>query len=191
MPSLPLTRAANLCDFDGVCPSVAAWQQQHARDAFTRWLADHPIPKPRAPQRVCCTNWGAARFTAPSAVLPVDYQDHGHDVNGLPAQGYAAIYALSVLDRADMPVRVLRSYHTALAPHGLLVATFALWDATGPDCALGCELRRRIYDRLSWTRLIADSRALGFRLYGGVDLRYPGDALGDHTLAALTLVKGA
>ena len=56
--------------------------------------------------------------------------------------------------------------------------------------AIGHELRSRIYDRESWATLLHEARrCLGLAPFGGVDLRYRGDALGDHTLASLVWTK--
>lgn len=186
MAPLPLTRAVNLCDFDGVCASPAAWQQQHAHDATERWRAlGVRIPSAAT---VACYNWGAAPFTAPIARPPCEYFDAQHTIDRAPDR-HAIIYAFSVLDRIDSPTRALRSWQSTLILGGLLVTTFALWDAMGEDVALGHACRTRIYDRLRWKRLIDETRWLGFRTFGGVDLRYPGDTLGDHSLAALVLTK--
>lgn len=186
----PLTRAANLCDFDGLCPSVAVWQQQHARDAYQRWRQGAFAPRLHKPLRIAAINWGAAGFTAPGSPLVCDYYDAAQGF-ALLDEAHAAIYALSVLDRVPAPMTILRACHRSLVPGGLLVATIALWDATGPDEAIGHELRQRIYDRASWRKLLHDVRQIGLSPYGGVDLRYPGDTLGDHTLAAITLTKEA
>src|SRR5262245_23570569 len=182
---LPLTRAANLLDFDGVCPSVAAWQQQHAQTAWARWHEDPHRPSlDRSRHRLAVVNWGAASFRAPHTRFICDYYDLS-TAPGLADRSHGAIFALSVLDRIERPSRILRQCVQALVPGGLLVATVALWNATGPDCAVGHELRSRIYDRHTWKNLLDDARGLGLKPYGGVDLRYPGDALGDHTLAAI------
>ena len=188
--TLPLTRAVNLCDFEGICHSAAAWQQAHAADAYARWRSNG-APRVRKTDRVVVLNWGAATFRAPETIMPVDYYDGAADHTIVwPDSSLAAIYLLSVIDRVDQPMIWLRHAGQALVPGGLIVATFALWDATGIDCAIGHELRKRIYDRASWRKLIYDVRGLGLQTFGGVDLRYPGDTLGDHTLAALTLTKG-
>ena len=175
---LPLTRTASLTDFDP-CLSVAAWQQAHARDAFRRWGWD-------GIGQTLCLNWGAAWFEAPGG-LPI-YLDYQAD---LPATPVAAVFALSVLDRIEQPLRFLRKIDRLLLPGGLLVCTVAAWDVCGPDLALGHEVRRRIYNRDALAKLIYDcSHQVGLKTFGGVDLRYHGDTLGDHTLAAVTVMKG-
>lgn len=176
---LPLTRTARLADFPG-CVSAADWQQRHAERAYERWLALDPHPL----GPVTCYNWGAATFRAPGDD-PIYHG--GGDLNG--DGELSAIFALSVLDRVDSPMKFLRTVSRRLQYGGLLVATFAAWDATGPDCALGCELRKRIFDRELWYKLLGDVRTCGLQPFGGVDLRYRGDLLGDHTLGALTVIK--
>lgn len=180
---LPLTRAANLCDFDGLCASVGAWQQRHADAATTRWAAKLGGPEVGL---VAAINWGASPFVAP--VGPATYYDSGSSIV-LADRSHAIIYAFSVLDRTPEPRRLLKQIHAALVPGGLLVATFAIWDADGPDVAYGHGLRSRIYDRLGWKRLIEEVRGLGYHTFGGVDLRYPGDTIGDHSLGALVVTK--
>jgi SAM-dependent methyltransferase len=177
----PLTRAADLTDYPA-CLSVARWQQRLGQEAYDRWAP----AAPHAPPAVFCFNWGAAAFRAPGRD-PI-YRSHG-DPLPREADALGAVYALSVLDRLDAPVRFLRAYARHLVPGGLLVCTFALWNATGEDCALGHELRRRIYDQHTWKRLVTDAKSLGFAPLGGVDFRYHGDLLGDHTLASLVVIR--
>jgi hypothetical protein len=177
---LPLTRTACLLDYPD-CTSVAIWQQCLALDAYQRWGG----PPAQGTDRVCCYNWGAAHFRAPGRSLDYhDYQDQG-DL-ALPC---AALFALSVLDRVGAPIRFLRQQAARVIPGGLLVCTFAAWDAVGEDCAVGHALRRRIYDWGAWRRLLSDATLIGLRPFGGVDLRYHGHALGDHTLATLVMTK--
>ncbi len=189
MTPLPLTRAANLCDFDGVCPSVGAWQQAHAIDTYQRWRAATLLPSLKAAGRAAVYNWGAATFAGPWTILPTDYYDRRDWPHVLPDASCAAVYACSVLDRVEDPSRFLRQVHAALVPGGLLLATFALWDAHGADVAVGHDLRHRIYDRLLWKKLIEYVRGIGYQTFGGVDLRYPGDTLEDHSLGSLVVVK--
>lgn len=188
MPTtLPPTRAANLCDFDGLCPSADAWQQQHAIDVYYRWkggLVDLTLLQTTSQLVV---NWGSTRFTAPGS--HAEYYDGLARPLFLRDQSLHAVYLLSVLDRIERPQRLLRQLVPALVPHGLVILTFALWDAMGEDCAYGHQLRQRIYDRLTWKRLLQDVRTLGFRPFGAVNFGYPGDTLGDHSLAATSLTK--
>lgn len=183
---LALTRAANLCDFDGRCASVGQWQQLHAREAVTRWAS--ALDGPRA-GRVTVLNYGASPFVVPvQAPVPIDAYDYATPAFFVDG-AHAIVFAFSVLDRCAEPRRILRQVQTALGPGGLLVATFALWDAHGEDVAIGHTLRQRIYDRATWKKLIEDARGLGFQTFGGVDRRYPGDTLGDHSLGTLVCVK--
>lgn len=179
MDPLPLTRACSLDDFSD-CDSVAVWQQAHAVDAYRRWAGA------RTASPVLCYNWGAAHFRAPGA-SPIyhAYLDPARDGPTV----LAAVFALSVLDRIAAPMRFLRSTMCRLQPGGLLVCTFSAWDSTGQDCASGCTLRHRIYDRGSWGKLLYEVRGLGLQPFGGVDLRYRGHTLGDHTLATLVVTK--
>lgn len=177
----PLTRTASLADFAD-CDSMAVWQQCLAVDAYQRWKGQR---EPRG--LVLCFNWGAAHFRSPG-VDPI-YRSHGDPI---PREDdpLSAVFALSVLDRVDMPIRFLRAHADRLLPGGLLVCTFAAWDADGEDCAIGYELRKRIYDRDSWRKLLHEAKRLKLTPFGGVDLHYRGDTLGDHTLATLVVTKG-
>lgn len=178
-----LTKTASLDDYAD-CDSVAVWQQCLAIDAYRRWaplggsLFTDGCP-------VLCYNWGAAHFRAPGA-NPC-YRSFGDPDSSLDV--LSAVFALSVLDRVAAPLRFLRHTVGQLQPGGLLVCTFAAWDATGEDCAVGHELRHRIYDRASWRKLVVEIKLIGLQPFGGVDLRYHGHALGDHTLASLVAVK--
>lgn len=179
----PLSRTAHLADFEGCC-SVADWQQALAQAAYQQWRCPHVSAWP-APAAACVLNWGAAAFTAPGGV--VASLSYGESVETCPGQ-IDTLYALSVLDRVEAPVRFLRQAAGRLRPGGLLVATFAAWDADGPDEAVGCELRKRIYNRTSIRKLLMELPGVGLAPFGGVDLRYHGDSLGDHTLASLVAV---
>lgn len=177
----PLTCTALLADFPD-CVSVAGWQQALAIEAYQRWQATAPLADP-----VVCYNWGAASFRAPGiAPAYCSFRDPDPQLGGL----LGAVFALSVLDRIEQPLRFLRRRADQLLTGGLVVCTFALWDAEGEDCAIGHELRRRIYDRESWRKLLHEIRLLDLHPFGGVDFRYRGDTLGDHTLATLVAVKG-
>lgn len=180
-PPLALTRTANLTDFPS-CVSVAQWQQQHAIDAYHRWQDRFWVEG-----GTLCLNWGAATFRA-FGDDPI-YRSRHDPIDAFDPGTLAIIYNLSVLDRIDGPCRFLRQQATALHPGGLIVCTFGAWDATGLDCAIGHELRARLYDRDSWGELIQWVKRAGLCPFGGVDLRYQGHTLGDHTLATLVLIK--
>jgi hypothetical protein len=179
---LALTRTASLADFDR-CDSVAVWQQCLAIDAYQRWLQHTPVTYLHG---ILCYNWGAAHFRAPGP-HPI-YREYGELYT--EPDPLAAIFALSVLDRVIAPLRFLRHLAAQIQPDGLIVCTFAAWDAVGEDCAVGHELRQRIYDRDAWRKLLYDVKGLGLEAFGGVDYRYHGDTLGDHTLATLVVSKG-
>ena len=181
MTTLPLTRTANLADFPG-CGSVAQWQQRHAIDAYHRWQDSAWVEG-----GTVCLNWGAAAFRA-FGDDPI-YRSRHDPIDAFDPETLAIIYNLSVLDRIEGPCRFLRQQAATLAPEGMIVCTFAAWDASGPDCAVGHELRSRIYDRELWSDLIQRLRKLGLYTFGGVDLRYRGHTLGDHTLATLVVQK--
>lgn len=182
MAELPLTRTAAFIDFRD-CDSVAMWQQCVAIEAWQRW-AGAPAATPDW-GGVLCYNWGAAHFRAPGE-NPC-YRSFGDPEPSLAM--LSAIFALSVLDRVAAPLRFLRHTASRLQSGGLLVCTFAAWDATGEDCAVGHELRHRIYDRASWRKLVVEIKLIGLQPFGGVDLRYHGHTLGDHTLATLVAIK--
>lgn len=179
----PLTRAANLDDFPG-CVSVPQWQQGLADEAYAQ-LGIHDAA-------LLCLNWGAGHFTPPPHETFFHHIDfwEGPTVP-TPAWPRGIVYAFSVLDRVPSPLAVLRQWYRALPAESLVVCTFALWDVAGRDVARGHELRARIYNRHSWQKLVNEARALGYETPGGIDLRYHGDLLGDHSLGSLVLTKGA
>jgi len=185
MSELALTRTASLADFER-CDSVSTWQQCLAIDAYQRWLDHHAYHHDAtAGYGVLCYNWGAAHFRAPG-FSPI-YRAYGELYTA--DDPLIAIFALSVLDRVIAPLRFLRHLATQTQPDGLIVCTFAAWDAVGEDCAVGHELRQRIYDRDAWRKLLYDVKGLGLEAFGGVDYRYHGNTLGDHTLATLVVTK--
>jgi SAM-dependent methyltransferase len=176
--SSAFTRTCAVTDFVG-CQSVADWQQQIAIAAYARWHAIQPLA-PRAPALV--VNWSGCVFRGPGRVIDTA------DAYPIDLPVLSAVFGLSVLDRIDAPQHFLRQAAARLIPGGLIVCTYAYWDASGPDVAVGHEVRRRIYDRRAIERLIDDLRRVGLTVFGRIDWRYRGDALGDHTLASLALV---
>jgi hypothetical protein len=177
---LPLTRTASLDDF-AECRSVASWQQQLAIEAWQRWGGIYHD------DLVVCLNWGAAQFRSPgNDPIYRSFQDGAYTT---VESMRSVVFALSVLDRIEQPLHFLRYQARLLFPSGLLVCTFAAWDATGEDCAIGHELRHRIYNRETLRKLLHEIRGIGLEPFGGIDLRYRGHALGDHTLASLVAVK--
>lgn len=169
-----LSRTCDLRDFPG-CLTVAAWQQFLADEAWARWVEAQHV---RTREGGLVVNYTNARFTAPG---PTPTDD--------PVVIVPAVYGLGVLDRAEAPVRFLTTASYRLRPSGLLVLTFAYWDAEGPDTALGHQDRKRIYSAHSYQRLIRDARRVGFENFGGIDWTYHGDVLTDHSLASLVLRK--
>jgi len=180
MSAAPLTRTCSLDDFPA-CDSVAVWQQSLAIDAYQRWESGETTVE----GDVLCYNRGAAHFRAPG-VNPIYCTDTDPKWEAVSC---SAVFALSVLDRVKWPMRFLRRQATRLLPGGLIVCTFAAWDATGEDCAVGHELRQRIYNCYSWGRLLQEVKSVGLQPFGDVDLRYRGHTLGDHTLATLVMMK--
>lgn len=170
---LPLTRTCRLDDYL-VCPTVESWQFRVADDARQRWLADGGS---RTGSSTMCVTGAARGFLDALNAQPTKYD---------------LVYALSVLDRIEAPVRFLREVGDALTPGGLIVCTFAVWDVLGPDIASGHQARRRIYDPYAWKKLLDEVRALGFQTFGGVDFRYHGHTIGgDHSIASLVITRGA
>lgn len=184
---LALTRTCQLEDFPH-CRSVADWQQQMAEAAYLRWSEDQPD----AP--ILCVNWSHCVFHAPGPLGRQREHQYG-DLPRLPyldpATPISAVFALSVLDRIEAPIAFLRRQAENLLAGGLIFATFAYWDASGPDCAIGHEIRQRIYEQNTLTLLIGNLRKLNLHTYGGIDWRYHGHTLADHTLATLVLTKGS
>ena len=161
-------------------PSPSVWQQAWAT---TVWGTYGAPPAGTA----LCLNWGGATFQSP--VPQTQYLTMLPWLSPLAASPVTVIWALSVLDRIDSPLRFVRQATALLADDGLLSCTFAIWDADGEDCALGHELRRRIFNRYSWEGLVKDVRPFGLRVYGGVDWGYHGAACGDHSLGTVVWRK--
>lgn len=196
MIGLTLTRTCKLADFPE-CSSAAMWQQYLTVHAYTQWAAlrstaplltgvhalvnmsgvDHVLP---IPFRDAACTYHSAR----------DFQDD-RAIGRSPGRPLASVVALSVIDRIDAPFTFLRAVNGLLVPGGLLVLTFAYWDAEGSDIADGHELRRRIYTRDKWQDLLLGCKTIGLHAFGGIDWSYHGHTLRDHTLASLTLTKGS
>lgn len=178
---LALSRTCDLQhDFPGC--DLAGWQQAMANCAHAVWQAAHPAS---AGIGWCCNCSGfpfsppipAVVTTDPYAPLPAD-------------DSLAAIFALSTLNYIEAPMGFLNGRGKCLVRGGLFFLTFRAWDAIGPDCAIDHAQRIRLYDLQSWRKLITEARRSGLRPFGGVDWRYHGHQLGDHTLATLVLLKG-
>jgi SAM-dependent methyltransferase len=182
---LALSRTCNLTgDFPGVL-TVAAWQQRLAELTWQRWQDEQHV---RTRASSLCVNYAQIPFVAPGP--EAHYRYRGDSVDGLGSQTVPAVWALSVLDHIDAPMRFLLMVERMLAPGGLCFCTFAYWDAEGPDEAEGHQDRMRIYDVHSRQKLIAEARRAGLRAFGGIDWTYHGNRLGhDHTLASLVLIK--
>jgi SAM-dependent methyltransferase len=179
--SLALSRTCDLRDFPG-CLTVADWQQGLANLAWETWLHMHHL-RTRTPSLV--VNYAGVPFQAPGPTAIYRSSD-------IPSNGsgpVSAIFGLSVLDHVEAPVTFLSEAAEILQPPGLLVLTFAYWDAEGPDTAAGHDERRRIYSAASYQKLIREARRVGFENFGRIDWRYHGDFLEDHSLASLVLTK--
>lgn len=178
--STTLSRTCRLDDFGG-CRSAADWQQRLAHVAWSRCRLSR---RPDASTLVL--NRSGCPFTAPGVAIAVEWR--------LPeTTGWAGVFALSVLDRIEEPMRFLRICADRLTSSGIVLCTFAAWNASGPDLAVGHELRKRIYsfEPRVMRRIIDALRADGLALLGPIDWTYHGDVLGDHTLASLVFTKGA
>jgi SAM-dependent methyltransferase len=186
-----LSRTCALEDFG--CLTVAAWQQLLAQTAWAMWEDAFHI---RTRESVRCVNLSGVPFTAPGPDAIYEYDAHPTlSLGGVPYlqdvdRQLAAIFAVSVLDHCDAPVKFLHRAAQVLRPHGLLFLTFAFWAAEGEDLASGHQTRRRIFSVHSWERLIRDARREGFTSFGGHDWTYHGHRLGhDHSLASLVLTR--
>jgi len=177
---LALSRTCNLRDFPN-CLTVADWQQRLAEYAWSTWTALEHL---RTREPSLCVNALGLPFTAPGP-SPI-YVGGAEDVVTEPV---SAVFALSVLDHVEAPVRFLTRAARLMPARGLLYLTFAFWDAEGPDVALGHDSRTRIYDVHSWKKLVSEARRAGFQTFGQHDWTYHGNMLDDHTLASLVLVR--
>jgi len=183
MVTLPLSRTCNLRDFPQ-CVTVAAWQQQLADQAWAQWTAAQHL---RTREGSLVVNYSGVEFLAPGPTATYWQRDEEKPING--AGLVPAVYGLCVLDRIEAPVKFLSQAKQILGRHGLLVLTFAYWDAEGEDTAAGHDERLRIYSAHSYQRLIRDARRVGFETFGGTDWTYHGNYLEDHSLASLVLTR--
>lgn len=179
---LALSRTCNLLDFPGVI-TVAAWQQALARHAWTQWITDQHL---RTREQSLVHNWSGCDFEAPGPTAIYRYP--GESDHGIERQ-VSAVFGLCVLDHIEAPLRFISRAGQLLRPKGLLFLTFTFWDAQGPDIAKGHEQRTRIYDAGSWKKLMREAKGVGFEQFGGVDWRYYGHKLDDHSLASLVLTR--
>jgi len=186
---IALTRTCRLADFPG-CRSAYDWQQELVREAYRCWW-----PKPEADLRAA----HLVMNLSPGEFVPLPEIAPAVRMLSTPAaflrysalEPIASVVALTVLDHIEEPATFLR--HTAwdLMPGGLFVTTAAYWDAEGDDVTLDHAGRRRLYNRISWRKLIVQGAHYGLVPYGGIDWTYHGNVLGDHTLASLVLTKGS
>lgn len=183
LPAFGLSRTCNLADFPGVV-TVAGWQQAIADLAWAQWSSTYHI---LSREQTVCDNYSGTPFIAPGS-QPL-YRYPGQRENGAITRAIPALFGLCVLDRIEAPVSYLLRAAQVLRPQGLLFLTFAFWNAEGPDIAAGHERRTRIYDAESWKKLVKESRRMGFQTFGGMDWRYHGHKLDDHTLASLVLTR--
>jgi hypothetical protein len=180
---LGLSRTCDLRDFPGVI-TVASWQQALADHAWAMWTEAEHL-RTREPSLV--HNWSGCAFLAPGPSAIYHYR--GQRDNGREPEQVSAVFGLSVVDHTDAPVRFLTKAGTRLRRHGLLFLTMAFWNAQGEDVAKGHEYRARIYNAQSWKKLIREARYAGFDTFGGIDWRYHGNYLDDHSLASLVLTR--
>lgn len=189
MSLLPLTRTCCLTDYPA-CPTVAHWQQHLVEEAYQRWW---PSPEPDLHAEHLLLNLSEGAFLLMPEIAQAFHSFTTPEgfARYTPSVEVASVVALAIVDHIAAPLGFLKMAAGDLRPGGLLVLTFAYWDAEGRDIAVGHAQRRRIYDRISWRRLATESERYDLHLFGGVDWTYGGHTLGDHTLASLVLVKGA
>lgn len=173
----PLSRMCDLTEFDA-CRSVADWQQQIVCESYRRWTAETPIVE----GLILCINLSGTVVVLPDSTVYRPVATPRLRQHERPA----ALLACTVLDRLpSSPVTWIKQWAEQLLPGGLFVNTVACWDAMGEDRAIGAEVRTRIYDVATLRKLDLTVRECGLRPFGGVDRRYKGNTLGDHTLAAI------
>lgn len=166
--------------------TVQQWQAVWASFVYVTWTGADGHPPVEGGH--VCLNWSQTVVQCPSP--EPTYLTTWPSVTD--PGSLAAVWAWEVLDKHEAPNRWLRKVSTALAPGGLFVATFALWDAEGPDVASGAAERRRIYTVRMWQELGQDLRRLGFAPLGKIDWRYYGHAVGgDHTIGTVVAVRRA
>jgi hypothetical protein len=181
-PAFGLSRTCNLTDFPGVV-TVAGWQQALADCAWAQWCAEYHI---LSREQTVCDNYSGVAFQAPG---PAPLYRYPGGRQSEITRAIPALFGLCVLDRIEAPINYLTRAGQVLRPKGMLFLTFTFWNAEGDDVAAGHEERRRIYDAESWRKLIKEARRSGFQTFGGMDWRYNGHKLDDHTLASLVLTR--
>ena len=183
----PLTRTCLLTDYQG-CTTPAVWQQRFVDEVYQRWW---PEPEADLHAEHLLLNMSGCYFAALPEIAPLQTFERLYTFLNYPVGVVASIIGLMVVDRIDAPLAFMKHCAHLLRPGGLLVLTLAYWDSEGEDLATGHEVRLRIYNRISWRRLAAESERYDLHLFGGCDWGYHGHALGDHTLASLVLTKGS
>lgn len=182
---LALSRTCCFDDFLG-CVTVGDWQQQICGQAWAEWVRASNGQEPRA--IVLVVNYSDWAFLAPG--LAAIAYDHQLPPPELVLAELPAIYALSVVDHIEAPMAFLHDAARRLQAGGLLVLTFATWDAIGPDVTKSRATRLRLYNLISWQKLITEARQGGLRVWGLVDWKYRGHVIdGDHSIASLVLIK--
>ena len=180
-----LSRTCDLRDFPS-CDSAAMWQQCLAVEAWARWITMQHL---RTRTGSLVFNYNGGPFEAPGPTAVYRYRGQVYASDDEPQPPVPAVFGLGVVDHIAAPVSFLTRAAGLLGPQGLLVLTFAYWDAEGPDTAKGHRQRCRIYSAHSYLRLIRDARRVGLTTWGGIDWTYHGNVLDDHSLASLVLLK--
>lgn len=169
---------------DPIVETPTAWQQRWAERTHWTWCGSGGHPP--VVGAIYSINLGHAPVVLPVSSLPL---------SAWPAVidgPLAAVWAFSVIDRLPSPKRWFREVAKHLVPGGLLACSFAYWDSTGDDVAIGHELRERIYNLESWRELVReDLPAAGFARLGEADWTWRGAALGDQTIATVAAVRRA
>jgi hypothetical protein len=186
---IALTRTCRLADFPD-CRTIGDWQAGLVAEAYQRWW---PSPELDLHAPHLLVNMSRLPIVLLPEIAPSlrVLTNHAVFMRDVPIEAIASTMALMVLDHIEAPITFLRYAARTLSPGGLFIATAAYWDAEGADATADHAGRRRIYNRISWRKLIVEAGHEGLSPYGGIDWTYHGHVLGDHTLASLVLMKGA
>lgn len=185
---IALTRTCNLADFPE-CHTPADWQARLVAEAYQRWW---PSPEADLHAAHLLLNLSGLPIQTIPEVAPAlcELSTPEDFIRYTALKAAASIVTLMVLDHVEAPGMILRHSAGDLMPGGLFVTTAAYWDAEGDDVTRDRASRVRLYNRISWRKLIVQGAQYGLVPYGGIDWTYHGHVLGDHTLASLVLTKG-